>query len=365
MSGLEGEALIHGGDLLAASRQFAIAPERWLDLSTGINPESYPIPALAPECFRRLPYPLPALQAAARSYYGPREALAVAGTQAAIQALPAILEPLPVLLPNPGYQEHALRWQATGVPLGYYDAFDADRGAANIEAAISANPCQHLVVINPNNPSGLLFAPRQLLRWARGLQGPARLIVDEAFIDTSPAQSLLHHELPDNVVVLRSLGKFFGLPGIRLGFVFAAQRQLALLEQQLGPWAVAGPTQVIGSHALADTTWQRQALVDIARNAASTRALIAPLLKRYPAAVPMGTDLFTTLCLPRAEALGLYNSFARRGILMRIKPRQEDECLLRIGMVSVNDAQGMSRLREALAEICGVGALSPGEEVEG
>lgn len=354
MTAEAGEVLIHGGDLVSASRQFGIEPGGWVDLSTGINPESFPIPPLDPACYRRLPYPSSGLVSAARVYYGAHEGLAVAGTQAAIQALPAMLEPLPVLLPQPGYQEHYLRWQAAGASLGFYDAYTADRAASDIDAALEREPCQHLVVINPNNPSGMLIAPQQLLNWAQRLRAPARLIVDEAFIDTLPTQSLLLAELPTNVIVLRSLGKFFGLPGIRLGFAFAAQRELSLLGHQLGPWAVSGPAQLIGEHALSDVAWQKQALVDIARNAVATRELIAPLFERYTGATPMGTDLFTTLRLGQSDAMAIYRFLARRGILVRIKPQSGGEALLRIGMLSVNDTQAMSRLRGALAELVDV-----------
>ena len=79
----------------------------------------------------------------------------------------------------------------------------------------------------------------------------------------------------------------------------------------------------------------------------------------------MGTDLFTTLSLPQAEAMAVYSSFARRGILVRIKSRQGKQALLRIGMLSVENAPAISRVREALAALCQDAAMRPGEGVSG
>jgi len=65
-------SLLHGGDLAAARRLFPDAPEPFIDLSTGINPHSYPLPQLAPDVFARLPEgtTLGKLVAAAAAAYG-------------------------------------------------------------------------------------------------------------------------------------------------------------------------------------------------------------------------------------------------------------------------------------------------------
>src|ERR1700732_3422403 len=78
--------LLHGGDLGAARRQFPDAPEPFIDLSTGINPHSYPLPQLPSDLFARLPEPaaLGRLVAAAAQAYGapsPDHVVAAPGTQ--------------------------------------------------------------------------------------------------------------------------------------------------------------------------------------------------------------------------------------------------------------------------------------------
>ncbi len=111
-----------------------------------------------------------------------------------------------------------------------------------------------LVVVNPNNPTGLSLSPQRLLDWhARLAQRGGWLVVDEAFIDVTPDLSLASHADQVGLIVLRSFGKFFGLAGVRLGFVLAERKLLKLLAEQVGPWAVSGPTRVLGQVCLRDT----------------------------------------------------------------------------------------------------------------
>ena len=83
--------LEHGGRLRAAAAHYNIPLADWLDLSTGINPQPWPVPPLPVEVWQRLPEPDDGLEAAAAAYYGNASLLPVAGSQAAIQRLPALL----------------------------------------------------------------------------------------------------------------------------------------------------------------------------------------------------------------------------------------------------------------------------------
>ena len=135
------ELPLHGGDIFSASARYGIAPEQWLDLSTGLNPEPYPVPDLDCAAFHHLPYLNPAFLAAAAKYYGSDQLLAGTGSQLIIQALPKCLEQqcqanLPVLLPEHGYREHHDHWQRHGNELLTYPAFDADRACAAIESML-------------------------------------------------------------------------------------------------------------------------------------------------------------------------------------------------------------------------------------
>lgn len=249
--------LEHGGNLHDAIRRYQRPREDWLDLSTGINPQPYPVPVIAADAWHRLPEPSAALLDAAKNYYRAPQLLPVAGTQAAIQGLPRLRAHSKVVVAAPSYAEHAFQWKQAGhavIEVPY----------AQLEAAVGG--CDVMVVCNPNNPTGACVAAEVLLRWAAQMAARGGwLIVDEAFGDVTPEASVASHTAQAGLIVLRSVGKFFGLAGLRLGFVAAHPDVLKELADLLGPWSVSGPAQQIGTAALSDSVWQstmRQTLKD-------------------------------------------------------------------------------------------------------
>jgi cobalamin biosynthetic protein CobC len=297
--------LEHGGDLRAAQRRFGgnYSGDDWIDLSTGINPIGYPIPALAPDAWHRLPEPEPALLDAACAYYGAHAMLPVAGTQAAIQALPRLRAPSRVTVAAPSYAEHAHHWSQHGHVLRQigYPMLDAAVGSSDVA-----------VVCNPNNPTGALIPPAVLLGWAAELGARGGwLVVDEAFGDTMPELSIAAYAGQPGLIVLRSVGKFFGLAGLRLGFVAAEAPLLAALGDMLGPWAVSGPAQQIALAALRDTHWQQAAQERLARDGAKLRGLLAA-----SGIAASGTPLFHWWAEPHPEEF--HEHMARRAIWVRL-----------------------------------------------
>ncbi len=309
--------LDHGGRLLAAARRFGIPAGDWLDLSTGIAPWPYPLPAPPREVWQRLPEENDGLEEAVRAYYG-AEALPVPGSQWAIEAIPRLVPPGRVTMPWPIYAEHPRAWVDAGhTRVGWNEA------------------AEYAVVCNPINPTGERYGRAELL----ALAGRVRLlVVDEAFIDAEPAETLAGCGT-DNVIVLRSLGKFFGLAGVRLGFVFGPPEWLARLRERLPPWAVSHPARWAARLALADRGWQQ---MQRERLLAASRRLAVKLSRgNTPAA---GCALFCYVATLRAEAL--CERFARRGILVR---RFDDPPALRFGLPG--DEAQWRRLEDALKDI--------------
>lgn len=304
--------LEHGGNLNDAARHYGRPRSEWLDLSTGINPLPYPAPAPAPDAWHRLPEPSDDLARAACAYYGAARMLPVAGTQAAIQALPQLRlrrdgRAARVVVAAPIYAEHAHCWTRAGhavreVP---YEALDA---------AVQGD-CEVLVLCNPNNPTGAMVAPEQLLRWARQLGARGGwLVVDEAFGDTVREYSVAAHAGDagaDGLIVLRSVGKFFGLAGLRLGFVAAGPTLLDELADWLGPWTVSGPAQQVGIAALRDEPWQRATLQRLLADGERLRALLA-----RQGMTTSGSALFQWWPEPRAQAF--HAAMARQGVWVRL-----------------------------------------------
>ena len=321
--------LEHGGRLRAAAKRHGIALDDWLDLSTGIAPYAWPLPVIPLTAWTRLPESDDGLEAAARDYYGVSALLPVAGSQAAIQALPRLRSRSRVGIMSPVYAEHAAAWRREGHTLYEIDAASIDASLAQLDV---------LLLINPNNPSGQRFAPEQLLAWHAQLAArDGWLLVDEAFIDCTPQHSLAgHSELP-GLIVLRSFGKFFGLAGIRLGFVLAEQRLLNRLNQLLGPWTVSGPARALATALLRDSAGQQaqrqRLLVDGER--------LSALLQRHGLAPTGGCALFQWLASPQAAVL--HEFLAGHGILTRLFASPSS---LRFGLPA--DQPGWVRLEQAL-----------------
>jgi cobalamin biosynthetic protein CobC len=240
---------------------------------------------------------------AACHYYGCGSALAVAGSQAAIQALPGLRPPCRVGLLAPAYAEHALAWTRGGHHV---------EPLAAVEIGAALDRLDVLVLVNPNNPTGERIPTEALLAWRRRLAARGGwLVVDEAFMDATPEDSLASHTGAEGLMVLRSLGKFFGLAGARVGFVLAWPALLARLNETLGPWPVAYPARHVARLALADETWQVGERRRLTRE--STR--LAELLDRHGLPPAGGTALFQWVKCERA--LAIREGLAQKGILVR------------------------------------------------
>ena len=324
--------LEHGGRLRAAARQYGIPLADWLDLSTGINPETYPVPLLDPVCWNRLPEDDDGLEAAAARYYGSERLLALPGSQAGIMGLPATFAPLTVACVAPIYEEHPHAWLRAGHRLR--------RLPTLARALAAATPL--VLLCNPNNPTATATPRAELLDAADRLgQRGGWLVVDEAFADAEPENSIVHlagSEAAPNLIVLRSLGKFFGLAGARVGFMFGAAERLSTIREMLGPWPLAHPSRAVARQALLDVSWQQAARQRLL--AASQR--LADLLS------PLGdvgrTALFCTVRHERpADLVNLADHLARHAILVR---RFDEHGLLRFGLPGAEDE--WQRLADAL-----------------
>jgi cobalamin biosynthetic protein CobC len=307
--------LEHGGRLRRAALRYGIPLDGWLDLSTGINPDSWDGATVPRSAWARLPEDDDGLTEAAAGYYGTADLLPVAGSQAAIMHLPRLRAPCRVGVLAPGYSEHAQCWHRSGHEVMPLTAAECATAAASLDV---------LVLINPNNPTGHRFAHRQLLQWHSRLRARGGwLVVDEAFADSDPAESLAACCDREGLIVLRSLGKFFGLAGARVGFVLAAAPLRQALAECLGPWTVAGPARFLARRALEDRAWHAVMRAQLTARAARLGALLGA----RGLAPAGGCGLFQWV--PTATAAALHELLARRGILTRLF---HTPCSLRFGL---------------------------------
>jgi cobalamin biosynthesis protein CobC len=327
-------ALLHGGNLVAARQLFPGAPEPFIDLSTGVNPHSYPVPSLSPDLLTRLPEPaaLDRLAAiAARAYGAPSRACVVPapGTQILLAPVAALVSPGRAAVLGPTYGEFARAAAMAGHHVTEVEDIEQLRNA------------DLAVVANPNNPDGRIFKRDELraLAEARGRRG--LLLIDEAFMDVGPVGASLGGEVARrNIVVLRSFGKFFGLAGLRLGFALARPELAERLAASLGPWAVSGPAVAIGQKALTDIEWVKAMRKRLEGEACRLDAALAGARIE----IAGGTSLFRLVRTSAAE--GLFHHLGHAGILVRRFPEQAP--WLRIGLPGSEGA--WERLLAALTE---------------
>jgi len=295
--------LEHGGKLIAASLKYGIPLDQWIDLSTGVSPVSYPVPVLDQDIWRRLPEEQDGLHEAAAAYYGADSLLPVNGSQAAIKALPALRAKSVVGILHPSYNEHSHAWLQSRHEVIMIAHDELEAAAERVDV---------LVVCNPNNPTAEFVSSHLLKSCLHKLtERGGWLVVDEAFIDYNPSESMTKHADLPGLIVLRSLGKFFGLAGARVGFVFAEPSLLSSLSEYLGPWTVSGPSRKVALLALLDTEWQvnqRQFLRKSSERLSMTL--------RRSGLIPTGSSAYFSWVV-RNDADTIHGKLAERGILTR------------------------------------------------
>ncbi len=293
----------HGGRILAAVEKYGIAKEDWLDLSTGLNPNGWTVAAVPDAIWQSLPEECDGLESAACKYYGCATCLPVAGSQVAIQTLPTLRSFSKVAVISPTYAEHEYNWKQAG-----HDVIQLS--VDNVEEHIEQ--LDVLVVINPNNPTGKIISINKLLSWHQQLSGKGGwLIVDEAFMDVTPEKSLVASGIKPGLIVLRSMGKFFGLAGIRCGFVISDKELLQRMSERLGPWSLTGPTRYIARQALCDQKWQIKSHEILIKSGLR----LNKVLNEHGLVPAGGTALFQWLKHPQAKEI--YEACAKQGILLR------------------------------------------------
>ncbi len=237
--------LEHGGNLDLAVQRFGGRAQDWIDLSTGINRQPYPVGEMPHDCWSALP-PRSEIEslhrAAQQAYATAAPVLAMAGAQAAIQLLPRLSARGRAKILAPTYNEYAAVLAAAGWGVTEVSALDELAGA------------ELAVVVNPNNPDGRCHAPAELLAL---LPRVGLLVVDESFADAVSGLSLAPEADRPGLLVLRSFGKFYGLAGLRLGFALGHEVVVAALAAMAGPWPISGAAIAIGRRALLDREWVR------------------------------------------------------------------------------------------------------------
>ncbi|WP_334184412.1 threonine-phosphate decarboxylase [Novosphingobium sp.] len=323
---MSGAFVFHGGRVSEAARAYGGAPADWLDLSTGLNPRPWPV--TQPVDWTALPDPdaLARLEAEAARHFGvaPNLCCAVPGSETALRLLAKALD-LPGRALVPAYRTHR-------------EAFFPSRPAQFGEPPRAK---EVFVLANPNNPDGVLRDPEAVIAWAERIdESGGFLIVDEAFADCHPETSVARACAPGfRMIVLRSFGKFFGLAGLRLGFVLGPPALMMLLRQMLGSWPVHAAALSLGTAAYADHAWIARTREELPLRAEALDAV----LRRHGLEPEGDCPLFRLVT--GCEGQVLFERLASARILVR--PFAEHPGWVRFGVPA--DAAGLARLDEALS----------------
>jgi cobalamin biosynthetic protein CobC len=311
----------HGGRV--ADARAAFGEGDWIDLSTGIAPWAWPVGDL-PLGWDRLPEPdeIVALESAAGQAFGvgAAQVVAVPGTDLALRLLALVLGAERPAVVVPGYAGHRAAWP------------DADAFSASL-AQTEGSKHDLLVLASPANPDGRTSDPAMLRARAEKMT----VVVDEAYAD--PALGLAPHA-SDTLIALRSFGKFYGLPGLRLGFVIAGESVAARLRAMLGDWPISSAAVAIGTAAYRDAAWRRTQQARIGE----TGALLDQVLSDAGLPIIGSAPLFRLVACDRAA--DLFTHLSRHAILTRPFADQPDR--LRIGLP--RGAAALVRLATALEE---------------
>ncbi len=324
---------MHGGNVYAASRELSCDVRDLIDFSASINPLG-PSPLVwkaiskARHLLRHYPDPecWELRQALARLWQCDVEQLVVGnGSMELIHALPSALKLRHLLLVQPTFAEYAATMARTGGRVTGVSAKRSERYALPIDRlrrilrarSKQSHSYDGIVLCNPNSPTGQVCDAADLMELAQAAERRGIwLIVDESFADYCPERSLLPRKGRfARMVVLRSLTKFYALPGLRVGYAVADAPTAQLLRQHLPPWSVSAMGQVAALAALQDRAHARRSLQFIKKE----RVRFSAGLAAMPGCTVLPTYAnYVFMELPRGwQAAAMAARLRRDGLLIR------------------------------------------------
>jgi threonine-phosphate decarboxylase len=317
----------HGGDVYVWAKKARIDPGEMIDFSASINPLGPP--ASARQAFQKsyteiLRYPDPygtKLKEALAKHHEmkPDEILVGNGSTQLIYLLCLALRPQKALVVGPAFSEHTNALMLAGAKVSCF-SLTVDRdfkfSTEGFLAAWEKAP-DLAFLTTPNSVTGRLVPRAQIEKIARiALLKRRFLVIDEAFIDFIERESV-KHLIRDNrfVIILRSLTKYYALPGLRLGYLLAHSPRVAQLAAHLEPWSVNGPAQKVALACLADRSfglkterWLRQE-----RDFLSQGLIELKGFQPYPS----NTNFLLIRIANNAAAVGLRSFLLHKKILVR------------------------------------------------
>src|SRR3990170_6723288 len=312
---------IHGGNILDAVGRYGVKEKNILDFSANVNPLGPSSAALraakqALAVVGRYPDPeMTELRKAIARCYGirPEHVVCGAGSTALIHLIPRVYRPKKVLIPVPTFTEYEAAVTAAGgevmsFPLREKDGFHVDA----IEMAFALKGADMAFICNPNNPTGLLIPKsemREILNYA--LKEGVRVVIDEAFMDFIENESLVKDAVQSqHLICLRAFTKFYGMPGLRVGYAAANEETAASLATSLEPWSVSTLAERAAVAALNDWGYTKKTRSLIAKE----RDRLLSALRLLPGVEPFPSSVnFIFIKLASKDSRTLTQTLGQRG----------------------------------------------------
>jgi threonine-phosphate decarboxylase len=319
------EARVHGGNIYQAAKRYDLRPGRIIDFSSNVNPLGPS--SLAKRAARKSisvidRYPDPEtgeLRRAIARYFGIKEAQVACGngSNGLIHLIPRIFRPRKVLVPVPTFTEYAAAAQDAGaevvtVSLKERDGFRMDP----VEISFALKGVDMAFLCNPNNPTGQVLSKSEMLELMNyALQNRVTLVVDEAFMDFMESESILKEAIQaTNIICLRAFTKFFGMPGLRVGYAVSDEATIAALRKGQEPWTVSIPAEQAAIAALTDWGHAKKTrrLIEKERNRLLEELRLLPGVETFP-----GAANFLLIKFAKADTHHIREMLGVRGMLVR------------------------------------------------
>ena len=344
----------HGGNIYQYAERIGCLPEQVLDFSANINPEQ----AVDLSCLQHVrlgPYADPDYgllkQAISRRYPLPAGAAidVFNGASAAIFALLRSLQPKDLVLYTPLYGEYAHIAKQLGCKLHNINRFD------QLTAAVPKHST--VIFVNPSTPDGRLYDVQTLLPlW---LAADCTIIIDESFLDFCAADSAAEHITGcDKLYIIKSLSKFYGCAGIRIGFIMAAASAITELQRYEPAWKLSSLDMLYMQQALANTGFIEQTR----QQTAFLRIMLQSALQAsglFERIYPGQANFLLAKLAHQGDGHSLQTLLEPSRILIRVCDNFEglDKHHVRF---AVKNAQAINRLADALTAL----SLNPGRGLE-
>jgi threonine-phosphate decarboxylase len=350
----------HGGDVLQAARRYGIDSGAIIDFSSNVNhlgPSSAALRAAKKALSSTGRYPdirMTWLRTKIARYFGikPEQVMCGNGATHLIHLIPRVFRPAKVLIPYPTYAEYAAAAREAGaevipLPLTERTGFSIDP----LDMAFALKGTSMAFLCNPNSPTGLLTPKAEMLEIVRyACEQGVRLVIDEAFMDFVEAESLVKEAVQARqVICIRTFSKFFGMPGLRLGYAVSDEATIDALRAAQEPWPISAFAEDAAAAALTDwrQTMNTLRAVEKERERLLSAIRILPGVETFPSATNF---IFIKVAAPQAPLL--VEKLALRRLLVR-------DCSSYPGLdnrfirITVRSSGENKRLLRALRELLG------------